>query len=128
MKLHTKVCIRLSSYLLYLIHAQLNCDCVLRIIGKIPSDTGLQGVLDKVPVWHSLAISLGVPVDEVQSLRSDQSLGGILALQYWRDGKSGDLFPPTWGFLLKILKESKGPNVADALEKEVRSNPAWSST
>ena len=104
-----------------------NCGFVLSV-DKTPSDVGLQGVLNKVPVWHSLAISLGVPVNEVQSLRSDQSLGGILALRYWRDGKSGDLFPPTWGFLLKIMRESKGPNVADAMEKDIRSNPAWSST
>ena len=93
-----------------------------------PSDVGLQGVLDKVPVWHSLAIRLGVPIEQVEAWDSNKPLGGLLALGYWRDGKSGDLFPPTWGFLLRILKESKGPNVADALEKEVRSNPAWSST
>ena len=72
-----------------------------------------------------MAISLGVPIKQVEAWDT-KPLGGLLALGYWRDGKSGDLFPPTWGFLLKMLKESKGPNVADALEKEVRSNPAWS--
>ena len=100
--------------------------CVV-CIDKTPSDAGLQGVLDKFPDWYSLAIRLGVPIAQVQAWES-KPLGGLLALGYWRDGKSGDLFPPTWGFLFKTLKESKGPNVADALEKEVRSNPAWSST
>ena len=96
-------------------------------LGKKPSDVGLQGVLDKVAVWHSLAISLGVPIEQVEAWES-KSLGGLLALRYWRDGNSGILFPPTWGFLLEKLKRSKdyGPRVADVLEKEVQSDQTWS--
>ena len=100
---------------------------VLSILGKIPSDVGLQGILSAVQLWHSLAISLGVPIDYVKSCDSE-TLGGILALRYWRDGNSGILFPPTWRFLLEKLKRSKdyGPRVADVLEKEVQSNQTWS--
>ena len=94
-------------------------------VEKIPSDVGLQGVLNKVPVWQSLAISLGVPMKQVEAWES-KPLGGLLALGYWRDGKSGDLFPPTWGFLLKKLTECRGSTVADTLGKDVHSNPAWS--
>ena len=94
-------------------------------VDKMPSDVGLQGVLNKVPVWYSLAISLGVPIKQVQAWEP-KPLGGLLALGYWRDGKSGDLFPPTWGFLLKNLTACEGSTVADTLKKEAQSNPAWS--
>ena len=96
-------------------------------VEKTPSDAGLQGVLDKVPHWYSLAIHLGVPIARVEAWES-KPLGGLLALGYWRDGNSGILFPPTWGFLLEKLKRSKqyGPRVADVLEKEVQSDQTWS--
>ena len=94
-------------------------------VDKIPSDVGLQGVLNKSPVWYFLAISLGVPFEQVLAWESEP-LGGLLALWYWRDGKSGDLFPPTWGFLLQMLTVCQGSTVADVLDKEVQSNPAWS--
>ena len=100
--------------------------CILSV-DKIPSDVGLQGVLNKVPVWYSLATSLGVSIKQVEAWES-KPLGGLLALGYWRDGKSGDLFPPTWGFLLQTLAACHGSTVADALEKEAQHNPAWSNT
>ena len=97
-------------------------------VDKIPSNVGLLGVLNMVPVWYPLAISLGVPHEKVWAFGCgyDEPLCGLLALGYWRDGKSGILFPPTWGFLLKTLTECQGSTVADALEKEAQSNPAWS--
>ena len=72
-----------------------------------------------------LAISLGVPIQHVQAYRTDP-LGGLLALQYWRDGLSGQSFPSTWRFLLKNVEDTFGKNVAEDLEKKASKEPTWS--
>ena len=53
-------------------------------------------------------------------------LGGLLALQYWRDGRSGQSFPSTWGFLLKNVEDTFGKKVAEDLEKKASKEPTWS--
>ena len=95
------------------------------ITGLSPSDVGLNKVLIVAPVWHSLVINLGVPLGQVQALRSD-SLGGLLALQYWRDGRSGVSYPSTWRFLLKEVEATLGREVAKDLLKRASTEPTWS--
>ena len=72
-----------------------------------------------------MAIGLGVPVSHVQAYES-KPLGGLLALQYWRDGRSGQSFPSTWRFLLKNVEDTFGKNVAEDLEKKASKEPTWS--
>ena len=90
---------------------------------KTPSDVALYGVLEIVPEWNGLVIKLGVPISKVHSLQTDP-MGGLLALQYWRDGKSGELYPSTWKFLLDTVKKAKGREVAQRILDEVRQNEA----
>ena len=73
---------------------------------KTPSDVAIYDILEIVPEWNGLVIKLGVPISKVHSLQSDP-MGGVLALQYWRDGKSGENFPSTWKFLLDTVKKQK---------------------
>ena len=53
-------------------------------------------------------------------------LGGLLALQYWRDGRSGKSYPSTWRFLLQQVEATFGENVATDLEKKAINNSKWS--
>ena len=53
-------------------------------------------------------------------------LGGMLCLSYWRDGRCGVEFPHTWRFLLKTVKDSFGPLVAEMIEKKAYSETSWS--
>ena len=92
-----------------------------------PSDVGLQGILSIAPLWHELAVSLGVPFMTVQANESTP-LGGMVCLSYWRDGRCGELYPHTWRFLLKTVKDSPtfGPLVAETIEKKAYSETSWS--
>ena len=74
---------------------------------KKPSDSALNGILRNSPDWTSWILELGVPIEDVRVFRLDQVMGGIFALQYWRDGKSGELYPSTWKFLLDTVKKGK---------------------
>ena len=91
----------------------------------IPSDAGLQGILSIAPLWRQLAISLGVPITTVQA-NELTPLGGMLCLSYWRDGRCGEAYPHTWRFLLKTVKDTFGPLVAEKIEKKAYSEPLWS--
>ena len=93
----------------------------------IPSDAGLEGVLADVPLWQGLAVSLGVPNEQVLS-NNLKELGGVLSLSYWRNGKSGPLFPNNWKFLLETVKESPnlGPRTAKTIAEKVALNQSWS--
>ena len=51
------------------------------ITGQSPSDIGLNKLLILIPLWHSLAVNLGVPFDQVQAYDT-KPLGGLLALRY----------------------------------------------
>ena len=44
--------------------------------------------------------------------------GGVQALKYWKDGKSGENYPVTCNFLLKIVGEACGLNIAKEIEKK----------
>ena len=90
-----------------------------------PSDSGLLGVLEHVPVWYKLAVKLGVPIDQVDAYQSHPAMGGLLALRYWRNGLSGRRFPTTWKFLLETVKKLFGPHISDALETELLADPTW---
>ena len=90
-----------------------------------PTDPGLQGVLAHVPVWYNLAVELGVPIDQVTAYQSHPTMGGLLALRYWRNGLSGGGFPTTWKFLLETVKKLFGPRISDALQTELLAHPTW---
>ena len=92
----------------------------------IPSDVGLQGVLEVVPVWDNLAIALGVPLAHINAFRIEPTLSGLKALCYWRDGRSGSHYPTIWRFLLEKIKECEGYNVSDILKKKALENQTWS--
>ena len=96
----------------------------------IPSDIGLQGVLDMCPVWERISIRLGLPIDKVEYYRGlpQRTIGGLLALKYWRDGQCGSGYPTTWKFLLDAIKDEMGPDVAKDLEKRIITNDTWSLT
>ena len=92
-----------------------------------PSDAGLQGILSIAPLWQELAVSLGVPFMTVKANEST-SLGGMVCLSYWRNGCCGELYPHTWRFLLKTVRDSPtfGPLVAETIEKKAYSETSWS--
>ena len=91
-----------------------------------PSDVGLDQVLLGISwQWHMLAVNLGVPIDMVQKIRTDR-LGGLRALQYWRDGRCVELFPTTWRFLLEQVKTMSGTRVAEDLRQKASTEPTWS--
>ena len=82
-------------------------------------------MLEIVPEWNGLVIKLGVPISKVHALQSDP-MGGLLALQYWSDGKSGEHFPSTWKFLLDTVEEAKGHEVAQKILKKLeRNESSW---
>ena len=90
-----------------------------------PSDVGLNQVLLQISSWEGLAVCLEVPVHVVQSYQSDP-LGGLIALQYWRDGQCGKLFPTTWRFLLKQVETISGIRLAEDLRQKASTEPTWS--
>ena len=55
-------------------------------------------------------------------------LGGMVCLSYWRNGSCGELYPHTWRFLLKKVKDAPkfGPLVAETIEKKAYSETSWS--
>ena len=57
-----------------------------------------------------------------------EALRGLLALKYWRDGQCGSDYPTTWKFLLDVIKNCLGPNVAKDLEKLIITNDTWTLT
>ena len=75
--------------------------------------------------WESLAISLGLPIDKVQQYESKPH-GELKALQYWRNGNSSSIFPPTWGFLLEQVEATSGKAMARAIRREAEMNPTFS--
>ena len=87
------------------------------------SDAALRVILRICPDWTNWIDALGVPITNIHALQSDP-MGGLLALQYWRDGKSGELYPSTWKFLLDTVEEAKGREVAQRILEEVEQNEA----
>ena len=92
---------------------------------KKPSNEALSGTLAICRDWTNWIADLGVPLDKALALqlKLDPIIpNGFLALQYWRDGKSGDNFPPTWKFLLDTVEKAKGPEVAQQILVGVKQN------
>ena len=77
-----------------------------------------------IPEWQILAICLGVPYDFIQK-NNPNPLGGLEALMYWRNGRSGPSYPPTWEFLLKKVDDQFGSLVAKALTQYASIEPTW---
>ena len=92
-----------------------------------PSDVGLQGILEMLPVWEEYAISLGLTIKQMEYYQGlpQRPIRGLLALEYWRDGQCGPSYPCTWRFLLDVIKDRLGPNVAEDLRKKVANNKTW---
>ena len=92
-----------------------------------PSDVGLQGILELLPVWEKYAIALGLTIAQVEYYQGlpQRTIRGLFALKYWRDGQCGPSYPCTWGFLLDVIKDCLGPNVAEVLRKKVAANKMW---
>ena len=94
----------------------------------IPSDEGLCGLLNILPLWEEYAISLGLTLDHVTYFHQEipqQNHRGMLALNHWRNGHCGPSYPNTWRFLLKVINDTQGYNVADDLEKKLAANENW---
>ena len=93
----------------------------------IPSDVGLQGILEMLPVWEKYAISLGLTIEQVEYYQGSpqRTMRGLLALKYWRDGQCGPSYPCKWRFLLDVIKDCLGSNVAEDLRKKVAANKMW---
>ena len=117
----------------------INCfdyNCLLFILIIIcptdmtPSDIGLQGILKNCPLWYEYAISLGLSADMMKYYveQPQEALRGLLALKYWRDGQCGSGYPATWKFLLGVIKDRLGSNVAQDLEELIITNDTWSLT
>ena len=83
---------------------------------KKPSDAALNGILRFFPCSINWIADLEVPIDKGTSIKP---YGCLLALNYWRDGKSGEHYPSSWKFLLDTVKRAKGPEVAQKILKEV---------
>ena len=99
-------------------------------VGMIPSDIGLQETLEFLPNWEKYAISLGLSIEKVKSCKGlpQGDMGGLLALKHWRDGKCGSGYPGTWKFLIGVIKDCLGPNVAEDLKKKVIAKKMWTCT
>ena len=105
------------------------CSCSLFVQSfpdKCPSDVGVLGILKHIPLWYELAVSLGVPIAQVNAYRLDSKMGGEKALLYWRNGRCERDYPNTWGFLPETVEKLQGPLVAKQLRDEAKRNKNWS--
>ena len=104
------------------------CSCSLFVQSfpdKCPSDGGIFGILKHIPKWYMLAVSLGVPIEQVDAHRSDSEMGGAMALLHWRNGRCEGDYPNTWGFLLENVEKLHGPLVAKKLRDEAERDKNW---
>ena len=86
------------------------------LVEKTPSEASFCFILDKVPAWERLVVSLGVPIDQVEALQDDPIMGGFRALRLWQSGLyTSKGYPPTWDFLLKTVKDFAGPLVSEEI-------------
>ena len=99
-------------------------------VDAIPSDIGLQGTLEMLPNWQKYAISLGLSMEQVEyyARLQEMNMGGLQALKHWRDGKCGSNFPSTWKFLISVIDDRIGCNVAKDLKAKVTANKLWTCT
>ena len=99
-------------------------------VDAIPSDIGLQETLEMLPNWQKYIIHLGLSIEQVEHYIGlpEMSMGGLLALKHWRDGKCGSDYPSTWKFLISVIEGCLGSNVAKKLETKVTANKLWTCT
>ena len=95
-----------------------------------PSDIGIQGVLEIIPLWGVYSISLGLSIDQTRYFHElpQESLRGLMALKYWRDGRCGSSYPSTWRFFLSVIEDRLGPKVAGELREKITSDETWTHT
>ena len=95
-----------------------------------PSDCSFPFILEKVPNWSPLAISLGVPFDKVKSLQAqpDPIMGAFEALKLWQSEHPTIArgCPPTWEFLLEVVNDCASPRVSDEIAKKAKVKKTWS--
>ena len=95
-------------------------------LDKPPTDVELGIIVDEIPNWDDVAIGVGVPIENVKEFRKRDA--GVNALQLWKNGKvdQRDRHPNTWRHLLEVVRNRKGPLVAEKLkarvEKEIGQN------
>ena len=91
-----------------------------------PSDIDLLGILEMLLLWTEYAL-LGLSINRVKYYQElpQENMRGLLALQYWRDGLCGSSYPGTWKFLLTVIEDKLGRNVADNLQTKITANRAW---
>ena len=90
-------------------------------LDRIPSDIGLQLILEEIPFWLDLAVRLGVPIDTVEAeyKLQHQKMGGLNALKMWRDGKYTTV-DNMWHSLLETVGEYKGSRVREKLLDQIK--------
>ena len=87
-----------------------------------PSDHGLRKILQMYPNWYDYIFFLGVNIEQVKRFERE-SLKGLLALQYWRDGHC-DGYCNTWKVLLDVIRDQAPADYPD-VEKQVAENKNW---
>ena len=88
----------------------------------MPSDHGLKEILSMYPNWEKYILFLGVTIEHVQHFKKEE-LGGLLALQHWRDGHC-DGYGSTWKILLGVIKD-QAPTRFPRVEQKVAENKNW---
>ena len=79
------------------------------------------------PRWENYAVPLGLTIEQTKYYLEQQqeALRGLQALKHWRDGRCGSSYPGTWKFLLEVIKDCLGPNVAETLRAKITANKLW---
>ena len=87
-------------------------------------------MLEIIPLWGDYCISLGLSIDQAKYFHElpQESLRGLLALKYWRDGRCGLSYPSTWRFFLSVIEDRLGPTVAEELKEKIVSDETWTHT
>ena len=72
-------------------------------------------MVDKFPLWQKLAISLGVPLNQVEAFKM-QYMGVSVHYLIGEMGRAVKPIPEcTWGFLLEVVEETEGSKPAEDL-------------
>ena len=87
-------------------------------------------MLEIIPLWGDYCIFLGLSIDQTKYFHElpQESLRGLLALKYWRDGRCGSSYPSTWRFFLSVIEDRLGPTVAEGLKEKIVSDETWTHT
>ena len=98
---------------------------LLFFVDKTPSECAFSYILDKVP---DFVIALGVPIDKINFLLRNSSIGGYEALELWQSEHRTIArgCPPTWEFLLKAIKDYVSPRASKKTAKKATLEETWS--